>query len=164
MDGAAFSACRQYRYRPWRVRDGGWGRMAAVLLNPSTADEVHSDPTIERVWRRAQKLGFACLDVVNLFALRSTDPKRLRGHPDPIGPANDAAILAACRGAALVLCGWGDHGAYRGRAAAVCRLLDRNSVRLHAIGVNASGAPTHPLYVGYQRTPVPYPPLGEAPP
>lgn len=159
MNGATFSRCRQYRYRLWRTCNAGHGRMAALLLNPSTADEVNNDPTVERVWRRAQKLGFARLDVVNLFALRSTDPRRLRDHPEPIGPENDVAILSACQGAALVLCGWGEHGAYRGRAAAVCDLLDRAGVRLHAIGINASGAPKHPLYVGYQQGLVRYKPM-----
>jgi Uncharacterized protein conserved in bacteria len=134
--------------------------MTALLLNPSTADQTTNDPTIERVWRRAQRLGFARLDVVNLFALRSTDPRRLRDHADPVGPDNDAAILAACRDAALVLCGWGEHGALQDRAADVCRLLHRDSVRLHALGVNAGGAPTHPLYVGYRTPPRPYTPAG----
>lgn len=132
--------------------------MAAVLLNPSTADETTNDPTIERVWRRAQRLGFARLDVVNLFGLRSTDPRRLRDHADPVGPDNDAAILAACRDAALVLCGWGEHGTHRNRAEDVCRLLHRAGVRLHALGVNAGGAPTHPLYVSYRTPPRPYTP------
>lgn len=132
--------------------------MTALLLNPSTADETRNDPTIERVWRRAQRLGFARLDVVNLFALRSTDPRRLRDHADPVGPDNDAAILAACCGAELVLCGWGEHGAHRNRAAVVCRLLGRADVRMYALGVNASGAPKHPLYVGYATPPEPYTP------
>lgn len=48
-----------------------------VMLNPSTADEAQNDPTVERCERRALRLGFGQLEVVNLFALRSTDPSAL---------------------------------------------------------------------------------------
>jgi hypothetical protein len=71
--GAAFSACRRYRYRLWRM----WDRRphcCFVMLNPSTADELANDPTVERCERRARAWGYGGLEVANVFAWRSTDP------------------------------------------------------------------------------------------
>jgi len=153
MNGAIFSECRTWRSRLWRESIIGRGRVVAVMLNPSTADEATNDPTVERVWRRAQMLGFRRLDVVNIFAFRSTDPKGLYAAADPVGPDNDAAILDACTGADLVLCGWGEHGAYRGRGAHVRNALTSAGIALHVLDLNRSGNPKHPLYVGYNAKP-----------
>ena len=120
-----------------------------VMLNPSTADEVQNDPTVQRCERRALRLGFGQREVVNLFALRSTDPSALYDSKvEPIGPANDAAIMASVAGAAMVLCGWGLHGELLGRGSAVIRLLRGAGVRLHALALTKQGHPAHPLYIG----------------
>jgi hypothetical protein len=74
--GATFSKDRRYRYRLWR----SWGdpelRCVFVGLNPSTADESNDDPTIRKCVGFAKLWGFGAVDVVNLFAFRSTDPAR----------------------------------------------------------------------------------------
>lgn len=85
QSGAAFSPCRRYRYRLWRT----WGDAAPavfVMLNPSTADEIENDPTVERCERRARAMGFGGLRVANIFSLRSTDPTALYTSDDPVGP------------------------------------------------------------------------------
>jgi hypothetical protein len=125
------------------------------MLNPSTADETADDPTIARCVRRARLWGYRGLVVTNLFALRATDPAGLRSAPDPVGPEDDAAIVAAARGAALVVCAWGNHGAYRGRATAVRTLLDELRVTPHHLALTRRGEPAHPLYLGYGLAPVP---------
>src|SRR5690606_4111055 len=59
-----------------------------------TTEEV-TDPTVERTLRFARAWGCGASEVVNVFALRSTDPAGLRQVDDPVGPGNDEAILAA---------------------------------------------------------------------
>jgi hypothetical protein len=116
---------------------------------------------------RARRLGCGGLVVVNLFALRSTDPRELkraldRGE-DPIGPENDAAIVDAARLAGRVLCAWGTHGALLGRGAKVAGMLVDAGFELVALGVNADSSPVHPLYQPYEAPLVPYsPPRMEA--
>ena len=93
---AIYSDCERYRYSLTRVWDETGGRVHFVMLNPSTATEVQNDPTVERCERRARALGYGAFCVTNIFAWRDTDPKQMRVARDPIGPANDAAILDAC--------------------------------------------------------------------
>lgn len=144
-----FSPCNVYRYRLGRAWASGT-RLVFVLLNPSTADLETNDPTVERCERRARAWKFAGVEIVNLFALRSTDPKALREVADPVGPENDAAILEACK-LGTVACGWGAHGSLHGRAQHVAELLTRAGHELHALDTNLDGAPRHPLYVAYGR-------------
>lgn len=154
QSGADFSPCRRYRYRLWRRWSTGTGLVNFLMLNPSTANESANDPTVERCERRAFDMGFAGLVVTNLFAFRSTDPDEMKREPEPIGPQNDQAILKAASEAALIVCAWGEDGAHKGRSAAVRKLLCQHS--LHALKINASGEPAHPLYLSYKLQPTPW--------
>lgn len=156
---ATFSPCGRYRYRLWREWNVRLPRMLCVMLNPSTADEKANDPTVERCQRRAIALGFGALEVVNLFALRSTDPAALYAQADPIGPDNDQHIMESAALAGMVLCGWGTHGAHLGRGnqvEAMLRSWPGIARKLHVLKVNADGSPKHPLYVAYAHRPVPW--------
>ena len=77
------------------------------MLNPSTADAERDDPTIRRCIGFSRAWGFGGAEMVNLFALRSTDPGRLREAADPVGPGNVAHIADAARGATQVIAAWG---------------------------------------------------------
>ncbi len=149
--GATFSADEVYRYhlyRRWAVgRSCLW-----VMLNPSTADAHHNDPTVERCEHRARTWGFPAVEVVNLFAFRSTDPGALQYHPDPVGPDNDLAIVKAAEGAGRIICAWGAYGYHRGRSAQVRALLA--NFELHVLRVTKDGEPGHPLYLPYALEPV----------
>lgn len=141
--GAEFSSCRRYRYRLWRRwGDGPW--VCWIMLNPSTATATEDDPTIRRCISFSKRWGCGSLDVVNLFAFRSTDPAALKNEDDPVGPENNAAILKSVDRAALVVAAWGVHGTLDGRDARVKALL---SGRLQCLGTTKEGHPRHPLYV-----------------
>lgn len=154
--GARFSRCERYRYALWRIWDSAKPIVTFVMLNPSTADAVENDPTIERCQRRAIALGMGGLRVANLFAWRSTDPAVLHGLDDPIGPENDNAIVDACRGAGIVICAWGTNGSLMNRGAAVYEMLVAHEIQPTCLQVNADGTPKHPLYVSYVVQPFPY--------
>lgn len=153
--GALFSPCRTFRYQLWREWSDGDGTCTFIMLNPSTADETVNDPTVERCQRRAAMLGFSRLIVVNLFALRSTDPNALYKAADPIGPQNDDAILDAAKRSQMVICAWGKHGGLMKRAAAVRATLSKEGVVAHHLGLTKDGEPKHPLYIGYSVQPKP---------
>jgi len=125
------------------------------MLNPSTADDQgNNDPTIERCERRSMTWGYSRMEVVNLFGFRTTDPRGLRSRADPVGPDNDHHIILAAAAADLVVCGWGTHGRFRSRSVEVRALLTPRP--LQCIGLTKLGEPAHPLYLPYDRLPVPY--------
>ncbi len=153
---AVYSPCERYRYELTRIWEPAGDTALFVMLNPSTATEVQNDPTVERCERRARTLGFGAFRVCNIFAWRDTDPRRMRAVPDPVGPQNDAAILAGCHWAGTIVCAWGSHGAHLGRGPEVERLMRRTGRNLHHLGLTKAGHPKHPLYIGYAVAPRPW--------
>jgi hypothetical protein len=157
---AIFSDCEDYRYaltRQWASDNSR--RAVFVMLNPSTADERDNDPTIARCIGFAQRERCGSLTVVNLFALRATDPSVLRVHPDPVGPENDEMIRASCTtGSPLVICAWGVMGAWQNRDVTVSAMLLLAGVPLVRLGPTTSGGhPRHPLYLPNAATLHPWP-------
>lgn len=150
---AVYSPCERYRYALTRVWDGDGARALFVMLNPSTATEVQNDPTVERCERRARTLGFGAFRVCNIFAWRDTDPRKMRRAAEPVGPGNDAAIVAGCAWADTIVCAWGSHGDHLGRGAEVERLMRGTGRRLHHLGLTKAGHPKHPLYIAYSEQP-----------
>ena len=61
-------------------------RIVWIMLNPSSATAAEVDPTINRILRFSKRWGHGAAEVVNLFALRATDPNVLKRHFDPVGP------------------------------------------------------------------------------
>jgi hypothetical protein len=151
--GARFSRDRRYRYRLWRRWDPSRPPIAFCMLNPSTADEKSDDPTIRRCIGFAHEWGYGGVEVVNLFALRATDPRELRDVRDPVGPRNDAYVLSAAARSALVVLAWGSHGAYRARDAKILELLSPRA-RLLALGWTRARQPRHPLYLRRDVRPI----------
>jgi len=151
---AVISECGTYRYHLQRVWDATKPRVAFCMLNGSTADHAQNDPTITRCVGFGTAWGFGGLDVVNEYGLRSTDPRNLWTHPDPIGPENDAWILRVANDpeVKLFICAWGRHGERNGRDRAVLKLLF--GVPLYMIG--QSSYPRHPLYLRKNLGPVLY--------
>jgi hypothetical protein len=145
--GAVFSACRRWRYLLWRRWDEKKPVANFLMLNPSTADAFQLDPSCTRARNYAERWGFGGVLITNIFAWRSTDPSALKRVENPVGRGNDRAILKAAREAKLVVCAWGNHGEHLERAARVKRILEQNGVSLHALRLNGSGHPAHPLYL-----------------
>jgi hypothetical protein len=154
--GAAFSPDGRYRYRLWRRWDRSRPAIAFCMLYPSTADARRDDPTIRRCIGFARLWGYGGIEVVNIFALRATDPRALRWARDPVGPRNDAFMLRAAARSPVVIA-WGVHGALLDRGARALRLLGPRT-RLLALGRTRSGAPRHPLYLRREAEAVEYVP------
>lgn len=113
----------------------------------------------------ARRWGCGRLDVLNLYALCSTDPIGLRRHANPVGPENDAVIervvrdalalhkisptarrsLQAQRESVPIVLGWGQN-ANSDRVADVIRLLRRAGLPV-CLRKNKDGTPAYPLYL-----------------
>jgi hypothetical protein len=143
--GATFSADRRYRYRLWRRWDQSRPVVAFVMLNPSTADACRDDPTIRRCAAFARRWGYGGIEVVNLFALRATDPRALDTADDPIGPNNDRYVRRALAAARTLVLAWGARGVTGDRATSAGRLVSLR--RSRCLGLTRSGEPRHPLYL-----------------
>lgn len=175
---AVFSADRKKRYRLSRkIADGGSRRALFVMLNPSTADAFKLDPTITKCAELARRWGMNDLEVVNLYALRSSKPADLYAcwenslrwlHSEEVRLErigadrwNDSQILEACAGAERVIAAWGNHGneiRIGARGPKVRKLLESVGVELYHLGLTESGAPLHPLargksWIPYDRQP-----------
>jgi len=152
--GAIFSIDQRYRYVLWRTWAPGPRRLVVIGLNPSTADATTNDRTVSRCMTFAQRERCSGLVMLNLFAYRATDPKRMRVASDPIGPNNDRFIRDRTRGGDLVVvAAWGAHGSHLDRAAKVCRL---GLPAMRCFGVTKDGSPKHPLYLAANTSLVPF--------
>lgn len=148
LSRATISACGEYRYTLDRVWDASLPIALFVMLNPSVADASVNDKTILKCTMYAKREGYGGLTVVNLFALRSTDPRLLTQHPAPVGADNDAWITVALGSKpAVVICAWGAHPAAPERAVRVLQILAAHDVPVKCLGTTQKGHPRHPLYL-----------------
>lgn len=159
LKGALFSSCRRWRYLLWRVWDTSRVYCNFIMLNPSTADEEHDDPTITRCVDYARKWDYGGLVVSNIFAYRSSDPYDIMLQDNPVGNGNDGVIVEAASSAGLVVCAWGNSGAMRKRSVEIVELMKAAGIRLYCLSRNKSGEPSHPLYQKTQTTPIPLEPI-----
>lgn len=137
------SADGRYRYMLWRAWQlSGW-RLMFVMLNPSTA-LVADDATIRRCAGFARREGAGGFIVVNLFALRSTDPAALMtASATAIGPENELWVKRATEASRRTIVAWGANEAVR--PCDVARLQSVVGRELWCLGTTKSGAPCHPL-------------------
>ncbi len=169
---AVFSRDRRYRYVLTRIWDGRRPRLIAICLNPSTADETQDDPTVRKLMGFASRWGYGGLWLMNLFAIRGTDPEIIKTSDiDPVGSEQHERIKGVVGLARRflndareyepgpdpeVLCAWGVHGAYQDQDEHMMGWLDKELVRPICLGTTKNGCPKHPLYVSYATPRVPY--------
>lgn len=161
---ARFSDCKKYRYTLSREWDKDRRKCVFIMLNPSTADETQDDPTVTRCIHFAGAWGYGGVIVLNLFAMRATNPKELyAGDVAPVGPNNDywiqwtIANMPRSRHKELpvpmVVCAWGAHGAFMNRGNEVKEKLYDIGIQPHALGLTKYGHPRHPLYLKAELEP-----------
>lgn len=150
MGSAIISECGKYRYVLQRHIPGvvRWVRpILFIMLNPSTADDSIDDPTIRRCLSFAKREGCTDLTVVNLFALRATDPTKLMKAVDPVGPQNDQYLRSEIQRHqhSPVVLAWGAHPFARWRADIVLNWT--GGADYVCLGRTKKNAPRHPLFV-----------------
>jgi hypothetical protein len=85
-----------------------------------------------------------------MFAFRATHPDALWLAADPVGPENDAHILAIPEDA-MVIAAWGMQAnvLFKQRKREMLELLGVDERPLWCLGVTATGEPRHPVRLGY---------------
>lgn len=155
--GNLFSEDQAYRFRLWRIWDKSKPLYNVCMLNPTKITWRSLDNTCLGVQQFVMgQLGGGII-ISNAFALISTDPEVLYGHPDPVGAGNDAHILACAQQADFVVVGWGNHARHLGRSGQVLDLIAAAGKTPFCFDVNESGEPRHPLYLPASRQLRPYP-------
>jgi hypothetical protein len=167
-DGAVLSADGLYRYRltrviqPLQMIDFEIRKHLAcwICLNPSTADAMTDDATIRKIIGFSKLFGCRVIEVYNLFAYRSTDPKNLWTPDDPVGPNNDYFLQNIDQNAITIMA-WGDSGissrsrmsrhavVYLEREQAVKKLMRDGNRRTFCLGRTQERSPRHPLRLAY---------------
>ncbi len=151
---------RLYRYllfRHWGFVPETYPVVLFIMLNPSTADALDNDATINRCIAYAKRWKFFRMAVINLFAFRATNPKDLRTAVDPIGPFNMRYIEAlGGLDPVMMVCAWGQVPTpFKPHEMRVRQAL-RNTGRIfHYLRLNQDGeTPAHPLYLPAKIEPV----------
>ena len=153
---ALYSECESYRYALEITWVPSGNAIAVIGLNPSTATELVDDPTLRRVKGFAREWGYGGVRMLNAFALRSTDPKALFKHTDPIGPDNTIGFLKSMA-YPHTIAAWGKNIQskkwrcyYRGHE------ISEAMPYLQCFRITDSGHPEHPLYLPADLKPVPF--------
>jgi hypothetical protein len=143
---------KSYRYTLYRIWNKKLPHVTIIGLNPSTADELHNDPTMTRCINFVNGWGYGGFVMVNLFAFRATDPRNMRKSDDPVGPENDRYIAEMCEGADKVIAAWGNGGLYKDRGWTVAVALKEKGIPLYCLGMTKDFEPLHPLFVPGNRS------------
>ena len=137
----------EHRLHLWRAWRAGAPSVCWVMLNPSTATAEVDDPTVRKCIAFARKWGYGSIDIVNLYTLRTSDPKHLRAHDYPNHPHATATIVRVLREyAELVVVAWGANARWE-RARQVDAVIRHEGFRPQALHQTRSGHPGHPLYL-----------------
>jgi len=151
VNDAYISLCDKYRYTLTRV----WGEnvenlMIFCMLNPSTADAKEDDPTIRRCVSFAKREGYDGIMVINLFALRATDPAELSKHLDPMH-GNDKVLNSYAHRSKVtgkpIVCAWGANRFAKEQAHNFMNMCNGIMLPVYCLGVTKQGHPKHPLYL-----------------
>lgn len=123
---------------------GFCGTACFVMLNPSIADAEADDATIRRCVGFARSWGCVALVVVNLYALRATDPRELKTATDPVGPCNARMLRSTALAYKHLVCAWGARAELE-RVNEFAELARQSGAELWCLGTTGAGAPRHPL-------------------
>ncbi len=129
-------------------------RMLFVMLNPSTATDTVDDPTVRRCRGFAMSEDCEFMEIINLFAWRSTNPYGLKDQP--FRPNNFEITQwhkSLERKPWRIVAAWGDTGPawlknkIRTRIPVLLESCNMHGRIMHSLGTTNSGMPRHPLYL-----------------
>lgn len=156
--GAELSPCGIYRYTLTREWEDG-RCIAWLMFNPSTADATEDDATIRKCVGFSKRWGYGRMIVVNLYAVRSRDPKAVARMVNPEGPLNNYWTREALKESRELICAWGcaQHmPGIGGRINDVMAIARNEEVSTFCLGQRRDYHPRHPLMLAYSTERSPY--------
>jgi hypothetical protein len=145
------------RYELSRVWDPTRGLVTFIMFNPSRATEHRGDPTTIKCIGFTKRWGYGGFIIGNLFARIEPSAAKLCKIKDPVGVENDYHLERILKKSKIVVCAWGNRGSYMSREQQVLDLMVRLQIQPYCLKVTKTGAPYHPLYVGYDEVKTPRP-------
>ena len=157
---AILSPCGLYRYRLERDLAPVGMVFAFFGVNPSTADADTEDATT-RKWAGFCKVNGARRYLAgNPFAYRATNVKALVSIFDPVGPDNQAHLMAIIAEADVLIPCWGSSdkvpNQLRHHFDRLRITLGESGKPIKVFGFTKSGDPMHPLMLGYSTPLIPW--------
>ena len=145
---ATFSECGRYRQELWRTWSDHPEYALFIGMNPSTACHLTDDPTCQREWKRAERMGLNFVKT-NILDVRLTDSRQLhRLDLPPCSDANLPTIMRLAADASIIVACWGRlHPSLKHHADRVETSLRGAGRTLHCLGRNQDSSPKHPLYL-----------------
>lgn len=119
-------------------------------INPSTATDEKSDPTISRLNTYLKKYGFDSFKMLNICPLRATYPDSLPPLLDgDVHKRNLAEIKSALADTSAILCAWGNL-IFKRQYLPDCfkdisEIISQSQIPVYCLGKTNSGNPRHPL-------------------
>ena len=145
--GAKITEDLKYRYSLTRIWDESKERLLFIMLNPSKADDIEDDRTIQKIVRFADSWDYGGIYVGNLYAYRSTDPKIMFKLPmeERKGPENEKYLRDLISKTEKVVYAWGNGES----EPEWLKSLVKNP---YIIELSKYGIPKHPLYLRKDST------------
>ena len=113
---AFFSEDKKYRYKlsvPFYYEEGRTKTVAVILKNPSSADALRADKTVQNVEKIIYKAfdKVSRVEILNLFSLRGTYPKDIMDAytlgVNIIGDKNNIAFEEVLNNSDYIIMAWG---------------------------------------------------------
>jgi len=143
---ATMSDNDEYRYRLVKIWDWNLKIAGIIMLNPSKADVIKVDATVMNITNYLIDNGYGGIDIVNLYAYRTTDPRFLTNRDQQFESINNDYIHEVTKDRDIMIIAWGsDNNKYKTRKREVERILLPYSEKLKCFEDESGKQPRHPL-------------------
>lgn len=119
----------QYRYSLIKLWNETLSKATIIMLNPSIADELKNDHSVNRCLNYLIDNDYGSLEIVNLFAYIETDSKKLKTSEKYIGPENEFYIREAIKNSETIIVAWGSDNDYKMRKKQVLSIIGNRPVK-----------------------------------
>lgn len=147
--------CAKFRFKLWRIWDKTAPMCMVIGLNPSTADHLRNDPTVQLCCADAQYWGCGGLYMMNIWPYRATEPAQMKRYYQLFSTPSEFAssshlnlirIQEVAMRCDLVVAAWSGHADWLRKGEEVYNALSRQR-ELKCYRRLSNGEAGHPLYL-----------------